>query len=305
MTVKYSQTMTARSFPTAQFFETAQFFVTAQWQGSGSSRAMQVAEGAELIRGDLPESATVDVPVPLGAGSDQGSRVRRLSSIAAVRDTLRRELAGASGLPIVVGGDCGVELAAIEHAARDRKLAVLWFDAHADLNSPDSSHSGAFHGMVLRTLLGDGDASLAPDAPLSPTQVILVGTRALDDAESDFVVSSGIRMLTPPELTATSLAEALRDTAADSLYVHIDLDVLDPAEFTSLGYPEPFGVTLPALLELIGAARATLPLVGAGVTEFAPGSQEQADDDLPTILRIIGALTAKPSSGVDSPSIEA
>lgn len=292
---------------TARSFVTARFFVTAQWQGSGSARAMQLAEGAELIRGDLPDSATTDIPVPLGAGSDQGSRVRRLSSLTAVRDTMRHELAGASDLPIVVGGDCGVELAAIEHAAAGRKLAVVWFDAHADLNSPESSPSGAFHGMVLRTLLGDGDASLVPAAPLAPSQLILAGTRALDDAESEFVASSGIRMLTPAELTTTSLETALQQADADSLYIHIDLDVLDPAEFASLGYPEPFGLTLPALLDLIASARATLPLVGAGITEFAPGSRAQADDDLPTILRIIGALTTQksPDATPGSPNIEA
>ena len=74
------------------------------------------------------------------------------------------------------------------------------------------------------------------------------------------------------------------------MYLHIDLDVLDPAEFGSVGYPEPFGISLANLLALIAAAKAALPLAGAAVTEFAPASPDAAADDIGSILRIIGAL---------------
>src|SRR5690554_360036 len=268
------------------------FLVVPQWQGSGSSRAMQVAEGAESIREDLPSGNTVVVPIPQGAGADQGSGVRRLSSLEAVRDELQKALAATDGVPIVVGGDCGVELGAIGHATSRHKLAVVWFDAHGDLNSPQSSPSGAFHGMVLRTLLGEGPETLLPQTPLEPGRVFLVGTRALDDPEQQYIVESGIRSFAPSDLGAGTLETALRQSGAEAVYVHIDLDVLDPAEFSSLGYPEPFGVTVPALIELVREVKATLPMVGAGLTEFAPGSPEQADGDLPTILRIIGALAS-------------
>ncbi|MHA6668857.1 arginase family protein [Homoserinimonas sp. A447] len=268
------------------------FFVVPQWQGSSSSRAMQLVEGATAIGGDLPLSRTVVVPIPPGAGSDQGSGVRRLSSVETVRDELRTALAKANGTPIVIGGDCGVELAAIAHAAGTHKLAVVWFDAHADLNNTQTSPSGAFHGMVLRTLLGDGPATLVPETALDPARVVLAGTRALDSGELDFIADSGIRSLPPGELTPAALAEALRDSGADAVYLHIDLDVLDPGEFGALDFPEPFGVSVTELIELIRTAKATLPLAGAGLTEFSPRSPAQADDELPTILRIIGALTS-------------
>lgn len=273
------------------------FFVVPQWQGSGSSRAMQLAQGAEAISGDLPSAKTVVVPVPLGAGTDQGTGVRRLTSLETVRTTLQQALEAAGGVPIVIGGDCGIELGAIGHAASRHTLAVVWFDAHADLNSPQSSTSGAFHGMVLRTLLGEGPEALLPQTPLEPERVFLVGTRALDDAEQQYLTDRGIHSFAPHQRAAGSLAAALRASGADSVYLHIDLDVLDPSEFSSLGYPEPFGVTVAELIELVREAKATLPMVGAGLTEFAPGSNEQADDDLPTILRIIGALATDRPAG--------
>jgi len=270
----------------------ATFFVVPQWQGSGSSRAMRLIDGAEAIRGDLPSASTVLVDVPAGAGSDEGTAVQRLSSVIAVRDALDQALGAHPGLPIVIGGDCGVDLASISRASAAGPVALLWLDAHPDINTPQSSPSSAFHGMVVRTLLGDGPDTLVPTAPLHPNRVVLAGTRALDDAEQEYVDAQGIRLIPPTELGAASITDALAATGADSVYIHVDLDVLDPADIEGIGYPEPFGLSLAQLLEVITAAKAALPLAGAAVTEFAPSSPDDAGNDLGTILRIIGALTA-------------
>jgi arginase len=270
------------------------FVVVPQWQGSGSSRALRLRDGAEIIRGDLPEKKTLLVDVPLGVGDGQGSGVHGLTALQLIANETRAALQSLGESAIVIGGDCGVELAAIPHALRRAhgSTAVLWLDAHPDLNTPQSSPSGAFHGMVLRTLLGDGLLALLPDAPLEAKTVVLAGTRALDEPEAAFVEASGIRLLAPADLTVESLVEALVATGAENVYVHIDLDVLDPGEFAGLSYPEPFGVPVTLLLELIRGVKDRFPLAGAAVTEFAPASPEQAADDLPTILRILGALSS-------------
>jgi len=252
---------------------------------------MRLIDGAEAIRGDLPSGSTLVVDVPPGAGSSLDSAVHRLSSVEYVRDEMRATLRDATGTPIVIGGDCGVDLAGIEAAMAAADVAVLWIDAHPDLNTPESSPSGAFHGMVLRTLLGDGPASLVPATPLRADRVVLVGSRAADDGESEFLEASGIRQIAPSELDPDAVTAALAATGASSVYIHIDLDVLDPAEFACVSYPEPFGISVQELLDTITVARSALPLAGACLTEFAPGSPEDSIDDMPTILRIIGALT--------------
>lgn len=253
---------------------------------------MRLLDGADAIRGDLPASATIQVDVPSGAGHDEGTGVHRLSSIVAVRDSLEEVLPDAVGLPIVIGGDCGVELAAISAAVSNGSTAVLWLDAHPDLNSEESSPSGAFHGMVLRTLLGDGVEALVPTVALTPGHLVLGGTRAFDDAELDYATAAELVVIRGDDLSAETVANALRATGATSVYVHVDLDVLDPRFITGVGFPEPFGISLPLLIEVITAAKQTLPLVGAGVTEFAPTSSAAANDDLGSILRIIGALAS-------------
>jgi len=251
---------------------------------------MRLVDGADAIRGDLPTASTRIVGVPLEAGDEQGSGVHRLSSIAMVRDNLALELASIDGPAVTIGGDCGVELAAISHVL-DRDAAVVWFDAHPDLNTPESSTSKAFTGMVLRTLLGDGPTALVPAAPLDAARVVLVGARAFDPEEDAVISARGIRTIAADEVGPESIIAAAEATGATTVYVHIDLDVLDPADIAGLGAPEPFGVRATVLVETIKALLARFPLAGAGITEFAPASPESAVEDLPTILRLIGALS--------------
>ena len=269
----------------------ATFVVVPQWQGSGSSRAMRLVDGADAIRGDLPTARTRIVEVPLEAGDGQGTGVQRLSSIAMVRDALTLELATVEGPAITIGGDCGVELGAISHAL-EPDVAVVWLDAHPDLNTPESSPSKAFTGMVLRTLLGDGPEGLVPATALDPARVVLAGARSFDPEEDAVIAARGIRLVDSPDVSPGTIIAAVEATGAARVYVHIDLDVLDPADITGLGAPEPFGVRATVLVETLKALLARFPLAGAGITEFAPASPDDAVEDLPTILRLIGALTS-------------
>lgn len=289
----------------------ASFLVIPQWQGSGSSRAMRLIDGADAVRGDLPASATHSVAVPAAAGEALGTGVLRYSSLALVRELAAAELAVLEAPVVTIGGDCASDLASVQHAVSSYpagSLAVVWLDAHGDINSVSSSPSGAFHGMVVRALLGDGPDGLAAtgDARLHHEQLVLAGTRALDDGESEFVDHLGIRVVEPSEFDdPQALVRAVEATGAEAVYLHIDLDVLDPAAIAGIGYPEPFGVSPEQLCDAIRALRARFALAGAAVTEFAPETPEAAGRDLPVILRVLGALTAplrdSPAEGASSP----
>ncbi|QOD44749.1 arginase family protein [Clavibacter zhangzhiyongii] len=275
----------------------ASFVVVPQWQGSGSSRAMRLADGAQAIRGDLPASATRVVEVPVEAGESLGTGVDRYASLLAVRTrqaaALEAASASAPGPLVTIGGDCGVEVASIAHAARAHPgLAVVWLDAHADLHTPATSPSGAFHGMVLRAVLGEGvDGLELPAGAVTADRVVLAGVRAFDDAESDLVEARGIALLGADAVGPEALVAAVAATGATDVYVHVDLDVLDPGGMSGVGQPEPFGLEVQVVTESIKALRRAYGLAGAGLTEFAPSSPAAAVDDMGAILRIIGALT--------------
>ena len=273
----------------------ASFVVVPQWQGSGSSRAMRLVDGAEAIRGDLPAASTFSVNVPLEAGDEVGTGIARAGSLRLVHERTLAVLAEIDGWAITIGGDCGVSLAAVGHANERTggDLAVVWFDAHPDLNTPQTSPSGAFGGMVLRSLTGDGVEGLVPARPVAASHVVLAGIRATDEGEEDFIAAAGIRSVGVDQLaTPEGLLGAIAATGASSVYVHIDVDVLDPAEISGLSNPMPFGVSAAALVELLRAVKAAYPLAGATIAGFTPASPEAAVDDLGTLLRVIGALTA-------------
>ncbi len=262
---------------------------------------MRLIDGAQAIMGDLPSSATTVIDVPEAAGESLATGVQRYSALSVNRATAaaavrEQRFAAPSTMIVTIGGDCGSDLAAIDEvlAARENgSVAVVWFDAHADLNSPETSPSGAFGGMALRAVLGDGPDGLALRRGLSADHVVLAGARALDDAEAAYIDANGVRTVTVDELaTPDALLAALEATGATSVYVHVDLDVLDPAEIEGVGYPEPFGVSSVDLIEAIRAIRRRFELVGAAIAGFAPASPDEAIGDLSVILRTLGAITA-------------
>jgi arginase len=172
---------------------------------------------------------------------------------------------------------------------------VLWLDAHPDLNTPESSPSGGFGGMTLRAITGEGAAGLALDADtrIPPARLVLGGIRAIDDEEARFIEQHEVSVLTIEDLLdPTAAIAALEQTGAGQVFVHVDLDVLDPSALAGLSYPMPFGVDTTALVALLRAVAARFPLAGAAIAGFAPRDLEAAEDDLPTILRIVAALTS-------------
>ncbi|GEP48318.1 arginase family protein [Microbacterium saccharophilum] len=271
------------------------FVVVPQWQGSPAARAMLLIDGAEAIAGDLPRASSTRIDVPLEAGESLGSPVRRLSSLTRIRDLVAAELADRAESDgdqptVVIGGDCGVAVPAVAHAAtRHPGMAVVWFDAHGDLHSPDTSPSGAFAGMALRAVFGDGE--LSAGGAVTADRVILAGAREFEDAEAALVAATGLRVLGVADLAdPEALADAVAATGADAVYIHVDLDVLDPAVMTGLTSAVPFGLAVADVTASIAALRARLPLAGASVCGFAPATPAAAVDDLGSILRIVGAL---------------
>lgn len=256
---------------------------------------MRLVDGANAILGDLPAKATSVIEVPPGAGDGVGTSIHRLSAVSAVARALADELSRSDDPALVVGGDCGIEFAAVRTVLRD-DTAVVWFDAHPDVHSPETSESGAFSGMVLGALLGRADIELAsigidpPRVQLSADLVVLAGARSFDEAEDSYVEATGMRSVGAFDLVPAEVVEAVAATGATSVYIHVDLDVLDPAAFAGLLDPQPFGLEPATLIATIQALRARFDLVGAGICSFAPANDDAAADDMSTILRVIGAI---------------
>lgn len=269
------------------------FVVVPQWQGSSSPRAMLLVDGAQAIEGDLPRAACTRVDIPLEAGEAAGTGVHRYSALRRVRAALADELAQCDEHALVIAGDCGVAVGAIAHAARRHaNLAVVWLDAHPDLHTPQTSASGAFSGMALRAVLGDGAPDLAlPQGMVPGSRTVLVGARDYEPTEEESAASLGITVIEAADVSDhDAVAAAVAATGAEAVYVHVDLDVLDPSAITGVTSSVPFGVTVADVVTSLKALRARVPLAGASIAGFAPATPAAAVDDLGAILRLVGAL---------------
>jgi arginase len=253
-----------------------------QWQGSSAPEARRLKSGARRTAELVPADARVDVPVL----DEDGAKVRGVRRLDVLRENLRLTrlaLAGIDDIVVTVGGDCGVELGPIAAARAQHgdDLMVLWIDANPDVSTPATLPSGSFHGMVLRTLLGDGAVELVPDEPLVPRQVVLTGVREFELLQREYLEKAAIRWHGVDDF------ERSLEGLAGPVYLHVDLDVLDPSEFTSVGYSSPGGPSVQRVLALIARVDG---IVGASITEHAP-PEDATDTDV--VRRIGEAIVAR------------
>ena len=274
-----------------------------EWQGSGRDPA--VAAGARAIAALFDVGEFVEVGAPDVEALTVDAGVLGLASIAErTKQTLAVLAERQPARVFTVGGNCGVELGPVSYLnARYRgNLAVVWLDAHADLNTPESSPSGCFHGMVLRTLLGAGPAALvdALPRPLDPPQIVLAGARDLDRDEATFISNAAISLLNPADvLVPDRVAGRIRAGAFTRVYLHVDVDVLDPVEFPDALVPSPDGLSLANLTWLLRDLASRFDVVGFSVVEFRPRSVTglaRLGELLSRSSIDIGAMTARRAS---------
>jgi arginase len=192
----------------------------------------------------MAEAARLPLPYPEAAVVEEDSLGEQ--NLAIAMDLPER--------PLVLGGCCCSHIGVIEGlAARNGRLGLVWFDAHGDLNTPESSPSGNLWGMPLRMLLDSG--------AVDPQDAILLGSRNLDPPEREYVASIGLRT-DPSELERT-----LEGT--EGVYVALDVDSLDPAEITPF-MPEPGGLTAAEVEDVLRRVRDRSVILGAGFTALAP-----------------------------------
>ncbi|HTK06997.1 MAG TPA: arginase family protein [Ktedonobacteraceae bacterium] len=175
-----------------------------------------------------------------------------------------------------LGGDCGIEIAPISFLNKryDGDLAVIWLDAHADVNTPQSSPSQTFHGMALRTLLGEGNPKLveALFSKLLPRQIFLAGVRDLDLPEQQFIARKQIASFTCEQLTLhlDDVIDTIKNQGFSHAYLHIDVDVLDPLSFPYVKCPTPHGIAPETLQRMHQGMIESLSLVGCSIVELTP-----------------------------------
>jgi arginase len=161
-------------------------------------------------------------------------------------------------LPLVLGGDHSVAVGTVSGVsshfrARHQKVGLIWLDAHADMNTPESSPSGNIHGMPLACILGAGPAELVGllgyHPKIDPRHAVIVGLRDVDATEKPQVRDSGIRVYTMRDIDERGLRTVMEEAigiATDGtagLHLSLDMDFCDPVDAPGVGTPVRGGAT--------------------------------------------------------------
>ncbi len=156
--------------------------------------------------------------------------------------------------PLVLGGDHSIAIGTLAGVAKNyNNLGVIWYDAHADLNTADTSPSGNIHGMPLAVNLGLGDSSLtqiAGYAPkINPENIVIIGARSIDEGERVLIKEKNIKVFTMHEIDKIGMTAVINEAIdylkdrTDGIHLSFDLDSLDPSEAPGVGTPVAGGVT--------------------------------------------------------------
>ena len=268
--------------------------------GAGPERLL-AAGAADRLRSAGHAVEVVHVDVLRAPDHETGAYFAVQRSVA----TATAQAAAADAFPLVLGGNCGCVLGAAAGAGRGDAGGVVWFDAHGDANTPETTESGFLDGMAVAVLTGrcwQGLATSVPGfVPLPDDHVLLAGVRSLDRHERRLVEAAGISVVGPAGLRAADgapFARALDDLGArvSGVHVHVDLDVIDPGDGVANGFAVGDGPPLDALTAAVGAIGAALPVHGASLTSYDP-AHDTDGRAAASALRLLDALASLAPGG--------
>ncbi|WP_114571391.1 arginase [Exiguobacterium flavidum] len=196
--------------------------------------------------------------LPERAVWEEDTSLKRLEGVLHTTNDLHhlvRDAVDQGKFPLLVGGDHSMAIGTIAGLKQATpRLGVIWFDAHADLNTPDSSPSGNIHGMPLAVAIGEGEERLVSvggaGAKLLPEQIVYIGLRDVDPGEQQLIEERGIRVYGMNDIRERGMEaimeEAVRylEEVADHFYLSFDLDGLDPSIVQGIGTPVADGISL-------------------------------------------------------------
>jgi arginase len=188
-------------------------------------------------------------------------RARYLPEIAAASEELAGMVEAAleeGSLPVILGGDHSIAVGSVAgvsafYRKRREKIGIIWLDAHADSNTPETSPSGNIHGMPLAALLGHGVKELTHIAGFAPKvlpeHAAIIGARSIDPGERELLKSLGVRVFTMTEMDERGMSdvveEAIQIASLNTAGIHVtmDMDFIDPFYAPGVGTPERGGAT--------------------------------------------------------------
>lgn len=237
--------------------------------------------GAQLLQVLAPESKQQSVEVPISLDIESHKEENGISGYRAIikqskaaLELLRKENPDRI---VTLGGECSVSVVPFTYLAEKypEDVAVVWIDAHPDLNLPGDSYTG-YHAMALAACFGMGDKEMVDIFPakLNPSKSMIVGLRAWGDtnASKERQDAFGVKSLLPIQVAqhSTAVLDWLKTTGASKVVIHFDLDALDPAEIMAAVGTDPDGLKIESVIRVINDLAKEYDVVGLTIAEPMP-----------------------------------
>jgi len=225
--------------------------------GPSAMRYAGAIERLEKLGYDVMDEGNVSVR-KLEKSKHHDQKLLNLEEVLDVSEQLAKkvdEVIEQGRFPVILGGDHSISIGSIAGIRKHyQNLGVIWFDAHTDINTPETTPSGNIHGMPLAINLGLGDERLiniAKGAPfLKFENVVIIGARSIDEGEKALIKNKKIKIFTMHEIDRMGMSKVIEETVAylkarqvDGVHISIDLDALDPIYTPGVGTPVPGGIT--------------------------------------------------------------
>jgi arginase len=203
-------------------------------------------------------NVAVDQPESVPEGHERSRYLPQIHHTCQRIATKVERALGEEKFPVVLGGDHSIAIGTVSGIAQryrqqDKKIGLIWVDAHADMNTPDTSPSGNIHGMPLACCIGIGPEELTHiygwSPKVEPRNVAIIGLRSVDDEEKRNVTSTGVRAFTMRDIDERGLRAVMQEaieTANDGtsgFHLSFDMDSVDPDEAPGVGTPVRGGIT--------------------------------------------------------------
>ena len=238
---------------------------------------------AEHLRKQEHEVEIANVFLPDGFYSE-GQALAQLQrrAVPIVRDAFEQ-----NQRVLLLSGNCGPAALSAVSALGSRTTGVIWFDAHGDFNTPESSASGFLDGMALSILAGRCWPALAASfenfAAVPEQNIVFIGGHCFDSAEKESIARSAIIHLKPAELDRLEPAIRHLSAGVQRFYIHLDVDVLDAAEGEANAYARPGGLSAEALYAALNTLIRRVPIGAASITSYDP--EFDASGEIQTIIK--------------------
>ncbi|MDT0607150.1 arginase family protein [Croceitalea rosinachiae] len=249
-----------------------------QWQGSG--KGTPIEPGAKAVLEYLKDESFVKVPLsklPAGEKGKQRYHINNFDALFEQLKYLKKTIASSNPDTLkIIGGDCGLEIVPVSFLNKKySNFGVIWFDAHADINRPCDSASCNFHGMPLRTLLGEGETRMHSllSSTIDASQIHYIGLRDVDPAEQTRINEGNI--YAPKETNIQELVQLLHKKNIEHLYLHFDFDCLEPTEYPQTYYNVAGGLKVKEAEQCIKTLKKEFKIVGSSALESITTSQKE------------------------------